>query len=272
MPEGRNIIITGIPRSGTTLITALIDSMPDTVALNEPTWQYDWAVAHPDSAAVFADWLMRDFARTRQHLLKGEPIPERRREDGSAVTNYYRPDPDRPDLGHTFKVLPFTRPGLTSDFTLAIKHNGLYLGCLRQILDTGAFRAVAILRHPVGVIASWNNVPIPLGEGKMPGAMMYWPQMNKLTGAPIDLLEKQVRMYDLVCHRLHNLRDRLQIITYEELVNHPGWLTGITGKQPVIAEGMIKKRDMVFYNENTRPIVEAFKRFGQYYKLFYDIE
>jgi len=33
----RNVLITGTPRSGTTLICSLVNKLPDTVAVHEPT-------------------------------------------------------------------------------------------------------------------------------------------------------------------------------------------------------------------------------------------
>jgi hypothetical protein len=268
----KNIIITGIPRSGTTLVTALIDSMPDSVALNEPRWQYDWVDKNKATSAAedFAKWLVGDFEVTRQHLIKGIPVQERRMTDGSAVTNYYRPDPEKKKVGETFSLIPFTRDGLSNNCTLAIKHNGLYLGALKQIIDTGAFTIIAIVRHPLGVISSWNNVPIPLGQGKMPGAILLWDQMRTLTQSNMDLLEKQVRMYDLVCKRLYNLREHIHIVKYEELVANKEMLASIVGKKANLPLNTIKKRDVSFYENNTQVIEEKLRQVGQYYKMFYE--
>lgn len=266
-----NVIITGIPRSGTTLLTAMIDSMPDSVALNEPRWQYDWAAANNQTSKPedFARWLVGDFTLNRQKLVKGTPIPERRMTDGTAVTNYYRPDPEKKHVGQTFQVIPFTRAGLSENCTLAMKHNGLYLGALREIVDTGAFKTIAIIRHPVGVISSWNNVPIPLGQGKMPGAVVFWHKMHEVTSAHTDMLEKQVRMYDLVCQRLYNLRDKIHIVKYEDVLDNPSMIEDIVGKKFDLPEGTFKKRDVKFYASDTATIEDMFRRVGEHYHHFY---
>jgi len=265
----RNVILTGIPRSGTTLITALIDSMSDAVALNEPRWQYDWMMRHKGGLpADFAVWLVKDFARLRQQLLQKVPIPERRLRDGTAVTNYYRINSEEQKAAEIFEVIPFTRPGLTSDFILAIKHNGLYLSVLRQLMLTQQFTIIAILRNPVGVISSWNDVPIPLGQGKMPGAIGYWKDMRELTESGIPLLEKQVRMYDLVCQRFYNLRDHIHIIKYEELVKNPNLAGTIVGRDVSSFAKQIKKRELSFY-KNTDMITAAVKKHGKFYRHFY---
>ena len=38
----RNVLVTGTPRSGTTLICSLVNKLPDTVALHEPmnVWEF----------------------------------------------------------------------------------------------------------------------------------------------------------------------------------------------------------------------------------------
>ena len=52
----RDLIISGIPRGGTTLTTALIDSLPNAVCLNEPQWHSDWIWGVNTTATA----LMRD--------------------------------------------------------------------------------------------------------------------------------------------------------------------------------------------------------------------
>jgi hypothetical protein len=265
----RNVILTGIPRSGTTLVTALIDSIPDAVALNEPYWQFEWMMQHETSnAATFARYLLEDFAATREKLLQGVPIPERRNPDGTAMTNYYRSDPQSPKADTDVPTIPFTRPGLTPNFTLAIKHNGPYLSCLRQIVEAGFTQAIAIVRHPAGVIASWNSMPVPQKKGKMPGAIMYWPQMRQLTDASMPLLEKQVRMYDLMCKRLYNLRDLVHVVKYEDVTENPNIIGNFLGQDVSAFSKHIKKRDVSFYND-VSPITEAIKKYGEFYRHFY---
>ncbi len=270
----RNLLLTGIPRSGTTLLTALVDSMPQAVALNEPKWQYNWANRNQSTSKArdFSRWLVGDFADIRRKLLTGTPIPERRSPEGEAVTNYYRMNSDEPRLGKNFDLVPFTRPGLEKDFLLAVKHNGLYLGALPQLVDIGAFRIIAIIRNPVGVIASWNNVPIPLKTGQMPGAMLYWRQMAEVTSAKMNMLEKQVRMYDLVCKRLHALRQHIHILRYEDLTDNPGLLVPLTERSPALSPDVIKKRDNRFYAADTDAIRNMLKRVGHHYREFYEVK
>lgn len=264
------LLITGIPRSGTTLLTALADCQPDSVALNEPRWQFQWAESNLQTSGPedFARWLVGDCAVIRRRLLDGVPIPERRLPDGSAVTNYYRLTPQQENARPEFQVIPFTRPGLSPDFRLAVKHNGLYLSALPQLIETQAFTILAVVRHPVGVLASWNAVPIPLGEGKMPGAL-YWKNMMALTASPMELLEKQVRMYDLACKRLLAARPQIHLLRYEDIMADPRILAPAFGAAPRVPEGMITPRKLEFYGPDSERFAEAVWRHGHYYREFY---
>lgn len=268
MPD--NVLLTGIPRSGTTLMTALIDGMDDSVALNEPAWQFEWL---QDKGQVdpqdFAQWLVKDFARIRHDLLHGIAVPERRREDGTAVTNYHRLKQQDPEAAKSYATTDFTRAGLSPNFTLAMKHVGPYMGALPDIVATKAFRVIAIVRNPVGVIASWNEVPIPVGQGKMPGAAVQWKEMATLTQTPMPLLEKQVRLYDLLVQRLYELREHIEILTYEELADNPYLLSEAVGKPVKLTPHLIEKREVEFYKTDTGAIFDAVEQFGTFTRQFY---
>ena len=269
----RNIIITGIPRSGTTLTAALIDSLPNTVCLNEPAWQT--AKKH-SSPQAFARWLAEDFVEVRQKLLRGDPIPDSRSHEGLAVTNYYRPgnkinhgNKTHP-MENTYRIVPFTRPGLTRDFTLAIKHNSPYLAVLKPLIDLECFTIIVIIRHPVEVIHSWRSLTLPVSEGKLPNAEPYWPQMAQLARTPMDLLEKQIRIYDLICKRIYHLCKDVHILTYEDLIQSPHRLCehiGVTGN---MATNLIERKKNIHVPEAERElIVQALKKYGEYFVHFY---
>ncbi|HET9218757.1 MAG TPA: sulfotransferase [Terriglobia bacterium] len=266
----RDLILTGIPRSGTTLLTAMVDSVPHAVALNEPQWQREWVLRNRQgtTAKDFAAWLSTDFVETRRKLLDGEPILDRRLRDGSAVTDYYRRRSISRRSNEAFQLVPLVRPDLQPDFILAMKHTGLYLGVLGELLELRQFQIIAILRHPVGVICSWNDVPIPLGEGKMPGAAVYWKEMDDLTRSGRPVLQKQVAIYDLICRRIHDFRDRLRIIRYEDLVQNPNILGAELGCDLRNYAPRIENRKLSFYYK-VSAVEEALRLHGRSYRYFY---
>jgi len=209
----RNILLTGIPRAGTTLAASLLDAEKNTVCLNEPSWQHP----HPSlDAAGFAQAVAEDFVSLRQKLLSGEPVPDRRGEDGKALTNYYGSGTEE-----TFVMHPLVRGNLTADFTLAVKHNGPYLAVLPELIRLDAFEIRAVIRHPLSVLRSWRRLSLPVSRGDMPNATPYWPEMRELTASTMPLLEKQVRMLELMFSRIMQHQSQLTLVRYEDLRGEP---------------------------------------------------
>src|SRR5207302_11519895 len=62
----RNVLITGTPRSGTTLLCSLLNKLPDTVALHEPMNVWDFPKCR-DASAV-ADKIDKFCGETRTSL------------------------------------------------------------------------------------------------------------------------------------------------------------------------------------------------------------
>lgn len=204
-----NIILTGIPRAGTTLAASLLDAAPNTVCLNEPEWQHP----HPTlDAAGFALAVKEDFAAVREKLLAGIPVPDRRDASGGVLTNYYDSGTNK-----NFVMHPLVRKNLTADFTLAMKHNGPYLAVLPELVQLGCFDIRAVIRHPLPVIRSWRRLALPISNGEMPNATAYWPQMKLLTESKLPLLEKQVQMLELMFARIFDYQSQINLVRYEDV-------------------------------------------------------
>lgn len=224
-----NVILTGIPRAGTTLAAALIDGLSDTVCLNEPHWHNAQAASN---AGNFAQFITDDFMRIRAHLLAGKPLPDRRGKHGEAITNYFARDAQG-TMQNTFTDYPLTRAGLSGNFTLAVKHNGPYLAVLPELIAKHHFKIIAIIRSPLPVISSWRRLNVPISRGDMPNAKAYWPALNTLINSPIDLLEKQVRLYDMMLARILEYSEFISVVRYESLIESPDILPQLLGKKPV---------------------------------------
>ncbi|MCE2926653.1 MAG: sulfotransferase [Rickettsiales bacterium] len=217
-------LITGIPRSGTTLLAALIDSMEDSVCLNEPLWQQDLAKTS-SNADEFVHKLVSDCSQLRAKLHGGESLPDLRRSDGLPVTNYLN---DRGEV--IVRPALFSRSGLSADFTLAVKHNGLYLGALPQLIASGKFKIIALIRHPLDVLASWRASSLPVSRGELPAAAYFWPEMAALNRQDMALIDKQVQLLELLYRRIHQHEKELILLRYEELVAHPSQLEKLFGR------------------------------------------
>lgn len=257
----RNVILTGIPRSGTTLAAALVDSLPDCVCLNEPYWQTDAKL--DGNAERLANWLKDDFARIRAHLLAEHPVPDRRQEDGKPLTDFFNAGQPQG------KISLFIRAGLTDNFTLAMKHNALYLAALPQLARMKAFTIIALLRHPVDTIASWRRLSLPISSGRMPHAALYWPEVKILTENRDDVLTKQIKLYDLICQRLSALKETIHLVPYETLVINPDILCTHLGHDGPMAKELIHAREQPIAEKERSLITTALQTHGSHYQVFY---
>ena len=250
-----NVIVTGIPRAGTTLTAALLDALPNSVCLNEPAWHNAKAAPHAEG---FVQFIAQDFVRLRAMLLAKTPVPDRRGANGEAITNYFSRANDGA-MKSEFVDYPLVRSGLRSDFTLAIKHNGPYLAVLPELIASKQFKILAVIREPLAVISSWRRLQLPISRGDMPNAKPYWRELRMLIDTPMPLLEKQVRMYDLMRDRIHQHEADMTVIRYEELIQKPQWVAEAMGAKTVVPE-LIKPAIV----EEDPELVEAIRAFSRY--------
>lgn len=215
--SGHDILITGLPRGGTTLAAAQLDAQDDTVCLNEPAWQ------HPSpklDARQFAQAIAKDFDRVRADLFAGREVPDRRDRQGKALTNYYELEDGV--MREKFVMHRLTRPNLSRGFTLGMKHNGPYLAVLPELIDLKRFEIRAVIRNPLHVIRSWRRLSLPVSRGELPTASRYWKEMRELTEARLPLLDTQVLMVELMFKRIQRYEPYLKLMRYEEMAGEHG--------------------------------------------------
>jgi hypothetical protein len=228
---GQNLIVTGIPRGGTTLAAALIDALDDAVCINEPLWQSKWS-REAASRQRYVERIVDDFARVRATLLAGGSVAVRASGDGEAVTNFF----DRgqgPRRRKPLTTAPLSRPGLTPGFLLAMKHNAHYSCVLGDLAAVPGLSVLAIIRDPVAVLASWRSLNLPVSRGRLPAGEPFWPEIGEARRGTDDLLLVQARMVELFFRRYHELRDRIAIVRYEDIVGSPGLLARRFGRRPL---------------------------------------
>ncbi len=279
MGRHTNVLVTGVPRGGTTLVGALLDSLPDTICLSEPPWQWHKATGGkldigPDPTGdEFAKWLVGDCVDLRRRLLQGEEVMDRRGADNRPSTNYHAADAgSRSVLASGLALRPLKAGRLSVHFTLAIKHNGPYLTALGPLVRLGHFRIIGVVRHPVDVIHSWRSLKLPVSRGKMHDAARCWPEMAAVTESG-EIMKRQVLIYDLICERLHRFRGQVQVLRYEDVCREPGLVTSAIGADMVADQDLIRQPSRQVDAEQRATITQAVKQYGRHYRHFYpDLE
>jgi hypothetical protein len=240
MPD---LIITGVPRSGTTLAAAIVDRSCDAFCLFEPDSHVKLMQTAKD-VDDFVARLRREFDATRQALLAGKGVPDRRAGDGAPVTDYFADAMPGRRREPAFTIRDVSRPGLSPDFVLGAKHNALYAAVLPQIALTGRFRVVGLVRDPVAVLRSWQSLDLPISQGRLPAAERFWPEMAALTHSNMELHEKQIRIYDLLCRRFADLSRQIEVIHYEALVANPAQLLAACGVRASASQSTVAIRPL----------------------------
>ena len=110
---------------------------------------------------------------------------------------------------------------------------------------------------------------MPVSYGKMHDAARCWPEMEFATRDHLDVLERQVKIYDLICQRLYALRDRITIISYEKLVAEPRLAAEAVGAAAPPNLELIDKPSRLAPPDARDAIAKAFEMHGEHFARFY---
>lgn len=211
-----DIALTGVPRGGTTLACKLLGECRDTIALAEPIDVASLS-EHPGAAAK----QVRDFfTDTRRDLIATGRAPGKL-VAGEPTANFFGDVSGagrrRSVAQHGHLVLdPPPAPG----FTLVIKHNASFAALLPDL--AAAIPTIALVRHPLPVLASWQTVELPVADGRIPAGERLDPALRARLGNVPDLLARQLLILDWFFARFATASPSLAIVKYEDVVASGG--------------------------------------------------
>ena len=211
--NGRDLALTGVPRSGTTLCCHLLGRARGTVALFEPMevqrLPRDRGAAMAAIEAFFADSrasLAADGSAWSQQVdgrVPDNPFASHRGSDGQrrreAVRGRIRLDPPPP-------------PG----FALAIKHNAAFTALLPELASR--MEVCAIVRNPLAVLASWHSVDLPVSRGRLPAGEHFDPDLARRLDAEPDRVSRQLLILDWLFDRYARHLPPSRVLAYETVV------------------------------------------------------
>ena len=215
----RTWLLSGVPRSGTSLCCRLADGAADTVALSEPI---DPGTFDGMQDAKEAGACIRDFAAATRRRILREGTARSVQVDG-------RLDDDRVAAARGAAGLRAPRGGpgevrlskpLSADFTLVIKHNALFTALLAPLAET--FPVLALVRNPVAVLASWQTVDLPVQRGRVPAGERFDAGLRRRLDGESDALRRQLVVLDWFFARFRTHLPRERVLRYEDLVASGG--------------------------------------------------
>lgn len=191
----RDYLVTGIPRSGTSLLSAQLSRSPNSVCFNEIHYDFD-------TLELF-------FWRMRRRISKGEPVPNIVDESGRPITS------QTDETKHDVRPMEVqAEPPLRLGHKLTIS----YLRRLSLIAERG-YPLVAIVRDPVYTLGSWRRPALedaPMQElGVEKEEAPHWEEVNFLSE---QRLHRQAQAWEHYADLLWTHRRRLLLVTYEQLV------------------------------------------------------
>jgi glycosyltransferase involved in cell wall biosynthesis len=190
-------IVTGIPRSGTSLFSKLLNDIDNAVCLNE---------IHYD-----VDSLPPAFAEIRRRLALGAPIPNRYDSSGNLTTDTQRSGVD---------VEERIVQSVDETAMIGSKVNIPYLNQIHKILDYG-YKTIAIVRDPVYAIGSWNSDKAQIIPEAHVTEDDKHPRWQNFTFTTNDKIERQAQIWNFYADLIWRLRDSIKIYTYESLTSDP---------------------------------------------------
>jgi hypothetical protein len=272
--DPRNLLLTGLPRSGTTLTCQLLGSFPNTVALDEPLdgtllgaprepamvaggerrrsrpgWsrrrRRSTGASHGDIAmdgisAFLADTRasLRERGMARSKVVDG-------RVDSRKVTD------DLDEAGLRIRVvsvgeLRVDKP-LTNDFLLVLKQNSSLVALLPDL--AGRFRMHAVVRNPLAVLCSWQAVPFAIRQGHIPLAERLNPDLAARLGAIADPLDRQLFLLDWYFRSFSEALPAEVVTRYEDLIATSGrCLAGIVEEASSLTEPLENRNHSPLYD------------------------
>ncbi len=215
MPQIRELALTGIPRSGTTLACTIINRHPHALALAEPLDPNAWPIDFDAQLSV----VRSEFIFLREHCLRTGRAPSRQR-NGVIVDNFfYSVGTERRSYAADVAEVVIGKP-LHRDFLLVIKQNAAFLALLQRLSEQ--MHVIAVVRHPLAVLASWLNVDLPVAHGRLPMAERMDSNLRATLDAENDVRNRQLHVLDWCYRRIGSLRGQVTVVSYESILASHG--------------------------------------------------
>ena len=197
-PSDLDYVVTGIPRSGTSLMSTILSSSENSLCFNEVHYQIPV--------------LPSFFSEMRHRIDAGLPIINKINQKGKLTTDTQRQD------GVQFSEMRVN--GKDSQIKLGSKVNVPYLNKIKDIEKFG-YKIVVMVRDPAYTLASWNDAKV----ANIPEANVSGPTQHKrwdmFSFSTENNIERQLIIWDHYANIINSLSANSLVVNYESLVNNP---------------------------------------------------
>ena len=208
-------LLTGIPRSGTTLCCHLLNARVDTIALHEPIEPATIPSACSSSDA--SNLIAQTCINFRQSIVSGKPIPHGHK-GGLKIDN-----PVGLERENGIRKVVAQRGMLTvpqpekPDFLLVVKQNAMFTALIPEL--KGKFPITSIVRNPIDVLLSWMTVDLPVQRGRIPAGERFSQRLRESLKDK-DVLQRQLVIYQWFVTQF--ISHGLNVLRYEDILASSG--------------------------------------------------
>lgn len=214
-----NVLLTGTPRSGTTLTCHLLNKLPETVALHEPmkVKQFADCADHEEicrSIERFCDQQRTSLRERRRAISKNV--------EGAVPDNPIGTNRSASGLRQSIVAkgeIVVDKP-LSPDFMLAVKHNSAFTAVLGALVEH--FPVFAVVRNPLATLASWSSVSFSAHSGYARAAERIDPALKAALAAIDNDLDRQIHLLGWFYGQFRRYLPDRSIIRYEAIVESGG--------------------------------------------------
>lgn len=274
----KNVVLTGLPRGGTTLTCHLLNKLPDTVALHEPIPPARFA-GFEDEEALLDD--VEKFYGKMRRMIRRRRVAFSKRIKEQVTDHDYGPQREdelrrRAASGKTRRRRREKKVAIEKDvsrrFLLAIKQPGMFSALLPVL--TRRFWCYAIIRNPLPVLASWDSYDRATREGRQPAAERYDEALELALSSIEDRVDRQLHLMSWYFERFERDLPEDHVVRYEEVMASGGRaLSVVTPAAQDLAEPLESRNlNPVYDRENMLRVGERLLGSEGAYWRFYSRE
>ncbi|MBC3764930.1 sulfotransferase domain-containing protein [Neptunicella marina] len=232
-------LITGIPRSGTTLCCKLLNQSKDIIALHEPINPGTWPKNFSTTQAV--ETIQRQIDDFYSAIVTGQPF-ENGEQQGLLIDNPVGTESKggiRQVVARRGQLTLEPRPA--GSFHLVVKQNALFTALLPELASQ--YPMVCIVRNPVDVLLSWMTVDLPVNRGRVPAGERFSQQLRYALENK-SVIDKQLVIYQWFIDKF--MDSSLPVVRYEDVLVTGGGALHVALGLPEIAQAPLKKKHRKF--------------------------
>ncbi len=248
-----NVILTGLPRSGTTLACVLLNKTENCIALDEPMQVHK---LFRQSSTSQLKLINSFFKENRKSLLKNG-VAVSKHVGGVVSDNHFEAAKSGENQSKRANIeergsVRFNKI-LDKDFRLVVKHPAAFTALLPTLKTE--FACFAIIRNPLATLLSWNANNLPVSEGFSPAA----EKLNLTLKANLASIEnKHQRQIVLLNWYFEQFKKHIQpehIIRYEDMVASRGRALSVINKSASLLQENLTNKNANDQGNDTRKLI-----------------